>query len=135
MRGIDGLPGFYGVGLACMMLNQQHRRLGDFVAGTVVVHENRADEVQPAWSAASKDIPASSETAPQMTQVAAEELILIATYLHRRSDLDPAVRIQTARQIAERIKAKTGREKPDGTSDDDFLESSVRQIRDGAPFR
>ena len=47
MRGIDGLPGFYGVGLVCMMLNQQHRRLGDFVAGTVVVHENRADEVQP----------------------------------------------------------------------------------------
>ena len=70
MRGIDGLPGFYGVGLVCMMLNQQHRRLGDFVAGTVVVHENRADEVQPAWSAASKDTPASAETAPQMTQVA-----------------------------------------------------------------
>jgi uncharacterized RDD family membrane protein YckC len=135
MRGIDGLPGFYGVGLVCMMLNQEHRRLGDFVAGTVVVHENRADEVQPAWSAASKDHPAGAETAPQMTQVAAEELILIETYLHRRLDLDPAVRMQTAHQIAARIKAKTGLEKPDGISVDDFLESSARQIRDGAPFR
>jgi uncharacterized RDD family membrane protein YckC len=135
MRGIDGLPGFYGVGLVCMMLNQQHRRLGDFVAGTVVVHENRADEVQPAWSAASKDNPASAGTAPRMTQVAAEELILIETYLHRRLDLDPAVRTQTAHQIAARIKAKTGLEKPEGISVDDFLESSARQIRDGAPFR
>ncbi len=135
MRGIDGLPGFYGVGLVCMMLNQQQRRLGDFVAGTVVVHENRADEVQPAWSAASKDNPAAAETAPQMTQVAAEELILIETYLHRRLDLNPAVRLQTAQQIAARIQAKTGLEKPDGISVDDFLESSARQIRDGAPFR
>jgi uncharacterized RDD family membrane protein YckC len=135
MRGIDGLPGFYGVGLVCMMLNQQHRRLGDFVAGTVVVHESRADEVQPAWSAPAKDTPSSAETAPQMAQVAAEELILIETYLHRRSDLDAAVRLQTAHQIAERIKAKTGLQKPDGVSDDDFLESSARRIRDGAPFR
>jgi uncharacterized RDD family membrane protein YckC len=135
MRGIDGLPGFYGVGLVCMMLNQQHRRLGDFVAGTVVVHEHRADEVQPAWSGSAKDIAANSGSAPQMTQVATEELILIETYLHRRWDLDPAVRQQTAHQIAERIKAKTGLEKPDGISVDDFLEASARQIRDGAPFR
>ena len=35
MRAVDGLPGIYGVGLVCMMCNQQSRRLGDFVAGTV----------------------------------------------------------------------------------------------------
>jgi uncharacterized RDD family membrane protein YckC len=39
MRAVDGLPGIYGVGLVCMMCNRQSRRLGDFVAGTVVVHE------------------------------------------------------------------------------------------------
>ena len=33
MRAVDGLPGIYGVGLLCMMLNKQNRRLGDFVAG------------------------------------------------------------------------------------------------------
>ena len=135
MRGVDALPGFYGVGLLCMMLNKKNRRLGDFVAGTVVVHENKTDEVSLGWSAS-----AAAQSAPQMTQIAAtqvatEELILIETYLHRRWDLDPAVRIDSAIKIAERVKAKTGLEPPPGTSVDDFLESAARQIRDGAQFR
>src|SRR6202034_2475132 len=32
MRAVDGLPGIYGVGLVCMMMNRQSRRLGDFGA-------------------------------------------------------------------------------------------------------
>ena len=136
LRGIDGLPGFYGVGLVCMMLNKQNRRLGDFVAGTVVVHENRADEVSPGWSNAANDASAGPPAIqPATSQVATEELILIETYLHRRWDLDPAVRFDTASRIAERVKAKTGLEPQVGTSVDDFLETAARQIRDGAQFR
>ena len=136
MRGIDGMPGVYGVGLVCMMLNKKHRRLGDFVAGTVVVHENKADEVSPGWSgSASKAAVSPQMTQAAASQVAAEELILIETYLHRRWDLDPAVRIDTAVRIAERVKAKTGLEPAQGTSVDDFLEAAARQIRDGAQFR
>ena len=52
MRAVDSLPGFYGVGLATMMLNKQSRRLGDLVAGTIVVHEKLTKEVKPAWTAA-----------------------------------------------------------------------------------
>ena len=47
MRSVDVLPGIYGVGLVCMMCNRQSRRLGDFVAGTVVVHEKPTEEVRP----------------------------------------------------------------------------------------
>ncbi len=47
MRAIDGLPGMYGAGIVCMMLNAQNRRIGDFVAGTVVVHDQRTEEVRP----------------------------------------------------------------------------------------
>ena len=39
MRGVDILPGMYGVGLICMMCNAQNRRVGDFIAGTIVVHD------------------------------------------------------------------------------------------------
>src|SRR5262249_6561441 len=47
MRAVDSLPGFYGVGVVTMMLNKQSRRLGDFVAGTIVVHEKLTKEVKP----------------------------------------------------------------------------------------
>lgn len=39
MRIIDFLPVYYGVGLITMFLNRQSRRLGDLVAGTLVVHD------------------------------------------------------------------------------------------------
>jgi uncharacterized RDD family membrane protein YckC len=39
LRVIDFLPAMYATGLICMALNRHSRRLGDFVAGTVVVHD------------------------------------------------------------------------------------------------
>src|SRR5450631_3228964 len=104
MRAVDGLPGIYGVGLVCMMCNQQSRRLGDFVAGTVVVHEKPTEDVRPSWNTSDQG----ASAAPGLKQVSPEELILIETYLHRRWDLDKYVRVNTAVQIADRIKAKTG---------------------------
>jgi hypothetical protein len=38
LRVIDALPGLYGVGLVCTMIDPSARRIGDIVAGTVVVH-------------------------------------------------------------------------------------------------
>jgi uncharacterized RDD family membrane protein YckC len=131
MRAVDGLPGIYGVGLVCMMCNRQSRRLGDFVAGTVVVHEKPTEEVRPSWSTSAE---AGSPT-PGLGQVTADELVLIETYLSRRWELDNTVRLNTAIQIAERIKAKTGMQSPPHQHVDDFLEEAARKIRDGGRFR
>ena len=38
LRVVDALPGVYGVGLASCMIDPCARRLGDIVAGTLVVH-------------------------------------------------------------------------------------------------
>src|SRR5579862_4076140 len=40
VRAVDFLPLFYGVGVITMLLNAKNRRLGDYVAGTLVVHES-----------------------------------------------------------------------------------------------
>ena len=130
MRAVDGLPGIYGVGLVCMMCNRQSRRLGDYVAGTVVVHEKPTEEVRPSWSTSAETIVAT----PGMGQVTADELVLIETYLHRRWELDKYVRINTAVQIADRIKQKTGLQPPPGQHVDDFLEEAARKIRDSGRF-
>ena len=131
MRAVDVMPGIYGVGLVCMMLNKQSRRLGDFVAGTVVVHEKPTDQVRPTWNTAAESVSASGG----IGQVTAEELVLIETYLSRRFDLEPEVRLRTAIQIAERIKAKTGLEPQPHQHVDDFLEEAARRVRDSGRFR
>ena len=131
LRVIDGLPGMYGVGIVCMMRNSQHRRVGDYVAGTVVLHDKRTEEVKPEWNT----IAEASPTNPQLSQVTSEELVLIETYLHRRVDLDLAVRDKTEYQIASRITQKTGLQRDPNQSLDDFLEGVARQIRDTARFR
>ena len=139
MRAVDFLPGIYGVGVVCMMCNQQSRRLGDFVAGTVVVHEKAADDVRPSWSTADRisDHTSAEGTAatPGLAQITPEELILIETYLHRRWDLDKYVRTNTAIQIADRITAKTGLQPQPNQHVDEFLEEAAKKIRDSSQFR
>jgi len=43
LRFVDGLPGAYLVGVITMLCNKSQKRLGDLVAGTIVIHE-RIDE-------------------------------------------------------------------------------------------
>src|SRR6185295_15315903 len=52
LRAIDFLPVMYGLGVVVMMLNRQSRRIGDFVAGTVVVYDTATDQLAPDWGRA-----------------------------------------------------------------------------------
>jgi len=122
---------YYGVGIVCMMLNSQNRRLGDYVAGTVVVHDKRTEEVKPDWNTVTESAAAN----PQLSLVTSEELVLIESYLHRRVDMDLILRNQVAYKIASRITEKTELQRGPNQSLDDFLETSARQIRDTARFR
>ncbi|MCU1297145.1 MAG: domain containing protein [Acidobacteriaceae bacterium] len=131
LRAVDGLPGMYGVGIVCMILNSQNRRLGDYVAGTVVVHDKATEEIKPEWNTITEPVATNS----QLALVTSEELVLIETYLHRRAEMDLVLRDQVAYKIASRIMEKTGLQREANQSLDDFLEVSARQIRDTAAFR
>jgi len=131
LRAIDILPGVYAVGLISMMCNEQNRRLGDYVAGTVVVHDRSIDAVSSAGSSLGNITAATS----QFSKISADELVLIETYLNRRYELNPDFRLQTARKIVSVIQQKTGVEKSPAQSDDDFLEAVVRDTRDASRFQ
>ncbi|MGB6724535.1 MAG: RDD family protein, partial [Terracidiphilus sp.] len=47
VRFIDYLPGFYAVGVVAIFVSKQNQRLGDMVAGTLVVHDRELDT--PLW--------------------------------------------------------------------------------------
>ena len=131
LRAIDFLPAGYAVGLVCMMLNKYSRRLGDYVAGTIVVHDKQTEEVRPDWNL---DAEAPTGSAP-ISRITPEELQLIETYLHRRLDLDDNIRRDMADRIVSRIEGKTGLRPSPTQTIDDFLEGVARQIRDSARYR
>ena len=141
VRVVDFLPSLYGVGVVCMLLNRRNRRLGDFVAGTVVVHETPVNEMKPYFdataprsSAAAADTPA-APLSSDLAQLAREDLLLIETYLQRRNDLDVTVRAGMAYEIATRVRAKAGIADDKSQSNDDFLEAVARRIRENARFQ
>lgn len=131
MRAVDYLPGMYITGLVTMMISPQNRRLGDYVAGSVVVHDKLPELIRPDWSSA----PRVASTDRSISKISPEELVLIETFLQRRWDLDPAVRQDTAYKIAMRITAKTGIQRAQEQSNDDFLEMIAKQVRDSARLR
>ena len=131
MRTIDALPGMYAVGITCMMLNRYSRRLGDYVAGTVVIHDSRTEDAPPDWKSADPQ----TLSNPDLARISSDELVLIETYLQRRFELDPSVRISLAYQIAHRITEKTGLQRESTQHVDDFLEGVARHVRDTARYR
>ena len=99
LRLVDQLPLAYGIGLLCAWISPQSKRLGDYVAGTVVVHEKPFEAVAPQW-----DTPAQAATHQYgASRLTPEEFALVETFLSRRSALDAGVRYDMAAGIMRRI--------------------------------
>jgi uncharacterized RDD family membrane protein YckC len=131
MRTIDGLF-FYLVGMVSVMLSSQNKRLGDYVAGTVVIHDKPTSEVKPDWNFSQ---PTEAAFRPELANVSEQDLIVIETFLHRRVDLEGMVRLNTAIRLCELMQHKTGLTKVEGESDEEYLETLARQVRDRARLR
>ena len=132
MRIVDSLPGFYGVGILAALLSSKCQRLGDFVAGTVVVHEEPlASQVQGDWTLP----PASASSGYDISGLSPEEFQLIETFLMRRGQLAPQVRAQTAHQIALRLEARLGISAENRSNAEALLERLAHEYRDRMQFR
>src|SRR6476646_10241256 len=83
VRFIDFLPMFYGVGVVTMLLNAKHRRLGDYVAGTLVVHETSDSEAKIFFNTQAR----TEFTLHQAAGLTLQEAELIETFLARRLDI------------------------------------------------
>jgi RDD family len=142
IRVVDSLPSFYLIGVITMLCNKQQKRLGDMVAGTIVVHE-RGDE-QPLMNHNSRTFTASLY--PQPVEEAREpiglllpadavarldlgDLNVIDTYFSRALDLDMDKRAEMASRIANRMSAKMQVPLPEGVTPERVLESIVHTMR------
>lgn len=132
MRAIDSL-GFYLVGCVACAIDKQNRRLGDMVAGTVVVHEVEEQSVSY-WYGQEKSASAPS-VSHEVAALTEQEFQLIETFLSRRIDIPNLQRLASAQVIADRIGERLRIPKEQRLSDEAFLEEVSRRYRDAVRRR
>lgn len=100
LRIVDAQPGFtYLVGGVFVLFHPQHRRLGDLVAGTVVVRDRPADQrLTVAAPAPADDL----QPAPAPA-LADDEYHLLDQFLARRDQLEPERRARIAGDLTVRF--------------------------------
>ncbi|WP_257459111.1 RDD family protein [Archangium lipolyticum] len=99
VRVVDFLPGLYATGCLSMLLTRQHRRLGDLLAGTLLVREERIDLDK--YTAPAAEAPAVSAASSRM-RLAPEDVELILAFLTRAPQLEPAARTRLGTKLVDR---------------------------------
>jgi uncharacterized RDD family membrane protein YckC len=132
IRAVDFLPLFYGVGVITMLLNSKNRRLGDYVAGTLVVHESSDGESKIFFNTPTK----TEFILHQAAGLTLQEAELIETFLARRLDIPPEVRRVNGKRIADMVSARLNIPAESRPADNEnFLELMVREFRSRAQYR
>jgi uncharacterized RDD family membrane protein YckC len=120
LRVIDFLPSAYLLGAAVILLSHKNQRIGDVVAGTIVVRE-RGGGVRDL-----PRLPPQQDLQPyagwDTSQITAEEAATVRQFLERRDSIEPVARTELANTLAERLRPKiTG--VPANFSAEQFLEA------------
>lgn len=97
LRVVDALPGIYGVGLVCSMIDPSARRIGDIVAGTLVIHANEppAGSKVPVVPAQPLPLPLDQDEQAAMIEFA---------------ERSPQLTVQRQEELADILSPLTGRE-------------------------
>jgi len=107
LRAADLLPNAYVVGLACMALTRRFQRLGDLVAGTMVIIEAKTTAAIPLrlWPPAT---PEELLAVPENVVFDADERAAIELFLRRRGGLGGPREWELASTVAGAIQERFG---------------------------
>ncbi len=107
LRLVDFLPALYAVGVVTMIVDPRSRRLGDIVAGTIVVKERPLGLAAITAGAVAAPLdPRALFALPNLHRLSADDLRLARGFLDRRAGLPPERRRQLAYQISELLMTK-----------------------------
>ncbi len=138
VRIVDFLPTFYITGVISIFVTSRHQRLGDLVAGTLVVHEGHAREpsslgntrlfTQTAPQAAVAPR-ATSLPADALSRLTTADLQAIETFLERRLDMALEVRQALAVRLVASTAARMNTPPPATMHPETFLEEVAYGVR------
>ena len=145
IRIIDMVPGFYLIGALCIFTTRRQQRLGDMVAGTLVVHSVPAEAPmlpagtrtftaaafeRPLQPVASKTLDLPADAVARLSRM---DLQLIENFLVRRLDLPLDVGASLAEKLSHKMAEKMKLPIPSGISNQTFLEALVLGLREVGP--
>src|SRR4029079_1116727 len=111
VRGADLMPFGYVVGVITMLIDPKFRRLGDLVAGTMVIVEDRVRVILPLYI-----LPPTADelrTLPSRVVLDAEEMRTIEMFLRRVPELGVALAHELCATVAPALGRKHGVSSPD----------------------
>jgi uncharacterized RDD family membrane protein YckC len=142
MRVVDYLPSLYMVGVITMLCNKEHKRLGDYVAGTIVIHDRTEMEATPnlySYAPTPRQVAGQINSALFLTDAIARldpaDLNIIDTFFARAIDLDMERRAVLAARITATMCGKMEVVPPDGLSPEHVLEAIAYAIRSQPRFQ
>ncbi|MCP3062575.1 RDD family protein [Myxococcus sp. K38C18041901] len=124
-RAVDFLPGVYAVGCISLLLTPRHQRLGDVLAGTVLVREERIDldkYTQPAPQATSGAAPSTTRA------LKPDEVELVLAFLTRAPGLAPDVRRNMGARMVEKVGGLTDEERDAVLASSESIEAHLRGL-------
>jgi uncharacterized RDD family membrane protein YckC len=107
MRLVDVLPTSYGVGSVAVLASKHNQRLGDMVAGTIVIREAKAPKkkagtTDPYALTVPEDLARDLSTW-DVSGISAAEVATVRRFLERRNDLGADARERIARDMADKL--------------------------------
>jgi len=129
LRAVE-VPLGYAPGVLAVALSPRRQRLGDLVAGTLVVRERRYD-LSRYDPAAGADPRFASLRGRAGALLAAGEFERLADFLDRRAELDAAPRARIAALLSAALSARAGSPAPDRDLAEPFLEALVAAYAEG----
>jgi uncharacterized RDD family membrane protein YckC len=130
LRIVDSLPALYGVAIISALLSSKSKRLGDYVAGTVVVHEKPA-VLETGFGG---DSTPSIAFRYDVSRLTTEEFQLIEAFLLRRKQLTADVRANTGQKIIQRLSGRLEFSPDDTRNPEALLETLVTAYRTRARY-
>lgn len=133
LRVADFLPAMYFLGLAVMVLNRRYKRIGDWVAGTLVIRDRPRTSAPARLETRALNPARHEERVADLRRVgvhrlAPEQIHLIEDFMKRRYELSPEARVRLVRELSRTIATTLGIA---AQEDFGFLQSVLLAYREG----
>jgi uncharacterized RDD family membrane protein YckC len=117
-RPVDRLPLMYLVGGVAALVSGSHQRLGDMLAGTIVVRERRLKVPSALGTTGEEGLLADPLFVSRVKKLSTEERDVVLSAALRREELRMEARLQLFSALGARLQEALGMEKPAHLSDE-----------------
>ncbi len=108
IRSVDNFPVFHFMGGLISILDKKSRRLGDLVAGTLVVREITFDLSEPSYETRFTTPRRQDSSLRFSNRLNEQELFIIRKFLKERDNLTEDKQVELAEKLAARVRERAG---------------------------